>query len=113
MSKRSKLGLPPALSVGEETFALGCRIHNLHPEREYLFARPRMFRFDFAFPDRKLAVEIEGGTFFGKSRHGSGPGFERDCEKYNIAAKLGWRVLRYTTAMVERGEAINEVMEIL
>lgn len=113
MSKRSKLGLPPELSVGEETFALGCRIHSLFPEREFYFAKPRMFRFDFAFPDRKLAVEIEGGTFYGKSRHGSGPGYEKDCEKYNLAVKLGWRVLRYTTEMVKTGTAIQEVLETL
>ena len=36
-----------------------------------------------------------------------------DMEKYNTAAKMGWKVLRYTTAMVKRGDAINDVVEIL
>ncbi len=54
-----------------------------------------------------IAIEIEGGTRFGNSRHSRGSGFERDCEKYNLATSLGWRVYRFTTAMVERGEAIN------
>jgi len=54
-------------------------------------------------------VEIEGGTRFGKSRHSRGDGFERDARKYNAAALLGWRILRFTTAMVISGEAIDVV----
>ena len=40
-------------------------------------------------------------------------GFATDIEKYNSASKLGWTVLRYTTAMVKRGDAINDVLEFL
>jgi hypothetical protein len=34
-------------------------------------------------------------------RHTSGGGFIKDCEKYNAAALLGWRVLRYTTSNID------------
>jgi very-short-patch-repair endonuclease len=101
--------IPKALSEGEEQFALHCKIYKLKPEREYVFAAPRKWAFDFAWPEKKIAVEIEGGTAFGKSRHSRGEGFEKDVRKYNAAALLGWRVLRFTTAMVVSGEAIDSV----
>lgn len=66
-----------------------------HPEREYKFAPGRKWRFDFAWPEQKVAVEIEGGIW-SHGRHVRGSGFSADCEKYNAAASLGWRVLRVT-----------------
>ena len=101
--------LPKKLSPGECAFALHCRAEGLTPEREYVFAPPRKWRFDFYFPDNKLAVEIEGG-YGGRHQRG---GFEKDMEKYNTAAKMGIIVLRYTTRMVMDGTAINDVLEAL
>jgi very-short-patch-repair endonuclease len=101
-----------ALSRGEEAFALHCRFENLEPEREFRFCPTRRFRFDFAFPKQKLAVEIEGGIWTA-GRHTRGSGYAHDLDKYNAAARLGWTVLRYTTQMVESGQAINEVLEVL
>jgi very-short-patch-repair endonuclease len=69
---------------------------------EYRFAPPRQWRFDFAWPDVKVAVEFEGGIWI-KGRHTRGRGFENDCEKYNEAAARGWRVYRFTKGMVESG----------
>lgn len=104
--------LPKAESPGESAFALHCRAHGLKFGREWRFAPPRRWRFDFAMVGRNVAVEIEGGTWSG-GRHTWGAGYEKDLEKYNAAAKLGWIVLRYTTAMVLRGDAINDVLEML
>jgi len=67
------------------------------PVREFMFSPPRRWRFDFAYPDKKIAIECEGGIWSG-GRHSRGSGFVKDCEKYNTAAKLGWRVFRYTTS---------------
>lgn len=78
-------------------------ITNEKPVREYRFYSDRLWRFDFAYPDRKIAIEVEGGTWTG-GRHTRGRGFEGDCEKYNTAELLGWRVFRFTTGMIERGE---------
>ena len=76
------------------------------PETQYRFASPRRWRFDIAYPDRRLAAEIEGGTWTG-GRHVRGSGFEKDCEKYNEAVLRGWRVFRFTGGMVDSGEAIK------
>jgi hypothetical protein len=104
--------IPKALSVGEETFALQCKAYNLKPVREYKFCE-RGWRFDFAWPDIQLAVEVEGGTRYGRSRHSTGVGFEQDADKYNRAAREGWMVLRYTTRMVNTGQAIVEVRDVI
>lgn len=71
--------------------------HHRFPDavREHRFHPIRMWRFDFAWPDRKVAVEIEGGVFV-RGRHSTGIGFTADTEKYNQAVILGWKVLRYT-----------------
>ncbi len=75
------------------------------PYREYRFHPVRRWRFDFAYPDLMLAVEIEGGTWSG-GRHTRGSGFEKDCEKYGEAMLLGWSVYRCTGSMVRSGAAI-------
>jgi very-short-patch-repair endonuclease len=67
------------------------------------------WRLDFAWPQAKIAVEIDGGTAFGKSRHSRGVGYAEDCRKINEAQMLGWHVLRFTTEMVASGEAIDFV----
>ena len=70
------------------------------PLTEYAFCPGRRFRFDFAYPDKKIAVEGEGGVWI-NGRHNRGQGFINDCEKYNIACLMGWKVLRYTSENLE------------
>lgn len=62
---------------------------------EFQFLTNRKFRFDWAVPAIKLAIEYEG-IFSQKSRHTTKDGYSRDSEKYTAAAVNGWRVLRYT-----------------
>ncbi len=80
-----------------------------------MFHPSRKWRFDFAFPHLHppLAIECEGGTWSRKSRHTSGRGFEKDCEKYNAATLLGWRVLRFTGDQVRDGRAIDVIVEAM
>jgi very-short-patch-repair endonuclease len=104
--------MPKVVSRGECEFALHCRAYNLTPEREYLFHPTRKFRFDFAFPAEKLAVEIEGLTREG-GRHQRRSGYTVDCVKYSEAAVLGWRVIRATTAQVTSGQAIDWTLAAL
>jgi very-short-patch-repair endonuclease len=69
-------------------------------EYEYRFHPRRKWRFDAAFPERMIAVEIDGGAFIG-GRHTRGAGFRRDCEKINAAGLLGWRVFRFLPEQVD------------
>ena len=64
-------------------------------ETEYKFHPKRKFRFDWAIPSIKVAIEYEG-IVSDKSRHTSLQGYTNDCNKYNLAISMGWRVLRYT-----------------
>lgn len=84
------------------------------PEQQYPFAKEigRKWTFDFAWPSLKLALEVEGGTWIA-GRHSRGAGFARDCEKYNRATLMGWRVLRVTTEMVDDGRALRWIEEAL
>lgn len=67
--------------------------------RQYRFHPSRRWVFDFAFPSRRVAIEVDGrakkGQFGG---HQSVIGVRRDCEKANNAIKLGWYVLRLPTS---------------
>ena len=59
------------------------------PFEEHRFCE-RKFRFDLAWPDRKLACEIDGAVWT-NGRHSRGAGIQRDCEKFSLAAIHGWR----------------------
>lgn len=74
--------------------------------REHVFAPPRRFRFDAAWPLRMVAVEVDGGAFV-QGRHSRGAGIRNDCVKFSEAAALGWRVLRVLPEHVESGEALG------
>ena len=69
------------------------KAHGLPPcEFEYRFHPERMWRFDLAWVDAQVAVEIHGGVFaFG--HHTRGKGFLDDREKIGTAITLGWKVL--------------------
>lgn len=82
------------------------------PELEFRFHASRKWRFDLAWPDRRLAVEVEGGIW-ASGRHNRAPGFIADCDKYNEAALLGWRVLRVTQAHIESGAAVAWIRRAL
>lgn len=117
--RRKRAAASPAASIRAEskleaTLALQIAQSPIVPEpvREYRFLPTRRFRFDFSWPDVLLAVEVDGGTWRGLGRHSRGPGYERDCEKHNLANLAGWTLLRYTSSMVRDGRAIQQLEEI-
>lgn len=65
------------------------------PVVEHRFDPARRWRFDYAWPAARVALEVEGGVWTG-GRHTRGKGFLADIEKYNRATVLGWRILRTT-----------------
>lgn len=71
------------------------------PVLEHRFSPPRRWRFDLAFPEKLLAIEIEGGIWV-KGRHSRPKGLTADCDKYNAATLQGWRILRFTTEHLKK-----------
>lgn len=83
---------------------------------QYLFATSvgRKHRFDRAWPERKLAVEIDGGVHMAKQGVAVGHHASlRDYRKRNLAVKLGWRVLAYRPEMIRSGDAIFDLTLLL
>lgn len=78
------------------------------PTPEYRFDPNRKWRIDFAWPDAKLAVEIEGGIWI-SGRHTRGVGVKGDMEKYNALALAGWCLLRFDGDAVRSGSAVQQV----
>lgn len=80
----------------QEGFMQFCSDNTLPtPVVEYRFFMERRWRFDYAWPLEKIALEVEGGIWT-RGRHVRGTGFLADSEKYNCATLLGWRVVRTT-----------------
>ncbi len=106
------------------------------PETEYYFAKPRKWRIDRAWPQHKVAVEVEGGTWgrkiichncgqvvHAKTKGGkigrqlrlygghNAAGFKKDIEKYNRLAADGWILLRYSSEDIH-GDPYKMVVQI-
>lgn len=113
MAKRSAI---------ENKLALHIRAVKLpEPVEEFEFHPSRKWRFDFAWPDLKIAAECEGAIGIRKSksgkvysgRHTSKDGFEADLEKYNEAILHGWDVLRFSATTVSTGRAVNMLEQVV
>lgn len=76
--------------------------------------RVRTWRFDFAWPEQLVAVEMEGGVFTGGA-HTRGRDYDADTQKYNASVALGWRVLRYTVAAIDERpmQMVEEIKGVL
>lgn len=79
---------------------------------QFAFHPDRKWRFDFAWPQRKVALEVDGGVHSG-GRHTRGTGFTEDIEKRNAAIILGWRVLHATGEHVKSGKAVQWLESLL
>lgn len=130
----------------KDLFASQCRSYRLPPfVQELRFAKSigRQWRFDFAFPDFLLAMEIEGlvvrrvwsaelagggpvtikgyvanvtkceAMTVAMGRHATITGFREDAEKYNTAAMLGWTVIRFLQNDIKPGHAIDMTQRVL
>lgn len=96
----AEMPLTPDAPTPEERFLTLWQMLTRTPlEREYRFNVTRKWRFDFAHPATRIGIEIEGGTWV-QGRHNRPQGFAADCEKYNSAAELGWRLFRLTPDMI-------------
>ncbi len=104
-----------------EEFPGGVKIqYNLHPPllralgldrgmvQQYRPDEKRKHRADFAWPEHRLLLEVDGGTWNG-GKHGRGSGIEKDNEKQALAVINGFRTLRASTSQVRSGVAAQWV----
>lgn len=76
------------------------------PVREYRFHPTRKWPFDAAWPERKIAIEYQGGVFQRDPSHSSIGGIVRDYEKFTEASLAGWTLLLVTAQTVRSGAAL-------
>jgi very-short-patch-repair endonuclease len=88
-----------------------CNEHAVILEEEYKFHPERKWRFDWCVPTLKIAIEFEGGIHDRNGSHTSIKDINRDMEKYNAAASLGWKVLRFSA--VNYKSLIDELKKCL
>ena len=82
------------------------------PTSEHRFDGKRRWRFDFAWPAFRCALEVEGGVWVG-GRHSRGAGMLADMSKYNSATVQGWRVVRVTPQTLKSRETLTLLIALL
>ncbi len=81
---------------------------------EFFFSVDRLYRFDYAIPELKIGIEVNGGVWAqGNSGHSSGKGIMRDYEKSNLAQSLGWKVLTVVPSQIKNYEALELLKKII
>ncbi|MGE0227776.1 MAG: endonuclease domain-containing protein [Dehalococcoidia bacterium] len=80
--------------------------------RQHQYVPGRRFKADFAFPELRLLIEVQGGVYTGQA-HGSVSGVLRDNERLNLATLHGWSVLRFTPDDVASGAALTAIEDYL
>lgn len=94
------------MKVGDCALPLQCEAAGLpRPQVEYRFCA-RRWRFDFAWPREKLALEVQGGGWT-NGRHSRALGQAKDYEKLAEAVLLGWRVFYATPQQVSDGAVLS------
>lgn len=77
--------------------------HRFHPTRKW--------RFDWAFPAIKVAVEFDG--LYGGTAHRSRAMVAKDSEKMNQAALLGWIVIRVNAPSLRDGSGYRDIEDAI
>lgn len=105
----AKIKLPKAKPLGLQHIELVLLSLRVPYVTEHTFLKDRRFRFDVAIPELKIGIEYEG-IHSAQSRHTNAAGYTTDCDKYNLAAVNGWRVLRFTA---RNYQSFTRLIEIL
>lgn len=81
---------------------------------EFFFLTDREYRFDYAIPDYKIAIEQEGGVWAkGNSGHSSGKGIMRDMDKSSLANVNGWILIRRTPDQLLTNETLDLIRKAI
>jgi len=110
--------IPRGPSALESELAGHLSLMGLKPETQFRFDPDRQWRLDFAFPDVRIGVEVDGAIFAAENgteagRHARGAGRCADMEKRNAAAEAGWRILAYGPPHVRTGQAALQIERLV
>ena len=94
----------------EDTLAFQLRAVEIPFEQQFRAIKDRKFTWDFKVDD--ILIEIQGGVWMDKSGHNTGRGVTRDCEKMNLGVLAGYRLLSFTSDMVNSGEALAMIEKV-
>lgn len=84
------------------------------PVAQFKWCHGRRFAADFAYPEEKILIEVQGGVYLPRGgRHNRGAGYEADRAKINEAQLQGWRVLEFGPSHVKDGTATATVKRAL
>jgi hypothetical protein len=94
------------------------------PTFGHVFHPDRLWRFDAAYIEEMIAVEVDGGIHGvgpacpvcgrrAQGGHNSAAGFTSDREKINTAQVMGWIVLSVTNKQIEAGQATDFIRRAL
>lgn len=89
----------PCSSLEAKFMTIWKALEGSQPTREWRFHPTRRWRFDFSWPGRHLAIEING-QIWRKGGHTTGGGIMRDSEKALEAIFLNWTVIVLTPNLV-------------
>lgn len=86
------------------------------PVRQYPVLNPktgRNWKLDFAWPQEKLCVEIQGGSWI-RGGHNTAQGQHSDYERHNALTRMGWRIFYFNSiAMKHPADVVEFVAEAL
>lgn len=80
--------------------------------KEHRFHPIRRWRFDFAWPESMVALEMDG---IAKQAGGGRHSYDGDREKMNMAVSMGWHVFRYSGKLLRSNphKAIKMLSELI
>jgi very-short-patch-repair endonuclease len=74
----------------------------------------RKWRWDYSWPDHKVALEVDGGGFVkGGGHHHRKEGRDDDNEKQNEAVRQGWRVVRVNPQQILTMDLMDLLADLL
>ena len=113
-TRKAKIGGKKAQKQPKyDAFCLLLRQHlGIEVVAEHRFHPTRMWRFDYAIPSHRIAIEIDGGVWI-EGRHNRPKGYIADLDKFNNAAALGWRVLKFTPQQKLTTKALSLIREAI
>jgi very-short-patch-repair endonuclease len=98
----------------ERALATQIKQHGL-PEPKEQFMLPesaRKYRWDFAWPQYRLVVEVNGGIWV-PSEHSTGTGIKRDYDKNNEGELCGYSQLTFDSGAIDDGSAVLLIQKFM